>query len=144
MGKKCPSRVMVNVVVIIRWSLDPLIGTYFVPFAAIVLLETGIYFDGVWSKLGANDWGMLFYSIFLTMLCKYAFSNSLRRASGIGTLPGVVNLLTNFIFLNKLYAPLDSSKSIWFRFISGYRLMATTVTDTAMVLLTKPPRGRTP
>ena len=47
MGKKRPSRVMVNVVVIIRLSVDPLIGTFFDPFAAIVLLETGMYFDDV-------------------------------------------------------------------------------------------------
>ena len=29
----------------------PLIGTFFHPFAGIVLLQTGMYFDGVCSKL---------------------------------------------------------------------------------------------
>ena len=84
----------------------------FDPFAAIVLLEAGMYFDGVWSKLRTNDRGMSLSSIFLTMLCKYAFSSSLRRASGIGILSAVVNLLANFILLNKLCAQLDSSKLI--------------------------------
>ena len=50
-----PSRVMVIVAVIIRLSVDPLTGTFFYPFAAIVLLDTGMYFDGIWSKLRAND-----------------------------------------------------------------------------------------
>ena len=96
MGKKCPSRVIENVTVIIRLSVDHSIGTFFYPFATIVLLETGMYFDGVWSKLRTKD-----RRIFLTMLCKYAFSSSLRRASGIETLPVVVNLLRNSILLNK-------------------------------------------
>ena len=64
MGKKCPSRVMVNVSVTIRLSVDPLIGTCFVLFAAIVLLETGMYFDDAWSKLRTNDRVMSFSSIF--------------------------------------------------------------------------------
>ena len=83
---------MVNVAVITCLSVDPLIGTFFDPFAAIVLLETGRYFDGVWSKLRTND--RVTSSTFLKRLCKYAFSSSLRRASGIGTLPVVVNLYT--------------------------------------------------
>ena len=120
-------------------SLDRYI---FWPFAVIVLLETGMYFDGVWSKLRTNDRGISFSSIFLTMLCKYAFSSSLQRASGIETLPVVVKLLTNFILLNKPCALLDSSKSIWFRFISGYRLIKALATDMAMVLLTTPPRAQ--
>ena len=69
--------------VIIRLLVDPLSGTFFDPFAVIVLLEPGMYFDGVWSNLKINDRGMSFPSIFQTMLCKYAFSSSLRRASGI-------------------------------------------------------------
>ena len=51
---------MVNVAVIIHLLVHPLIGTFFDPFAVIVLLETGMYFDGVWSKLRANDRGMSF------------------------------------------------------------------------------------
>ena len=94
MGKKSLSRVMVNVAVITCLSVDPLIGTFFDPFAAIVLLETGRYFDGVWSKLRTNDRVTSFSSTFLKRLCKYAFSSYLRRASGIGTLPVVVNLYT--------------------------------------------------
>ena len=68
---------MINVAVIIRLSVDPLIDTFFYPFAVIVLLETGTYFDDVWSKLKTNDRGMSFLSVFLTMLCKYAFPSSL-------------------------------------------------------------------
>ena len=98
--------------VIIRLSVDPLIGTFFHPFAGIVLLETGIYFHGVCSKLRTNDRAISFSSIFLTMLCKSAFSSSLQRALGIGTLPVRANFFTNFILLNKLCAQLDSSKSI--------------------------------
>ena len=51
---------MVNAAVIIRLSVDPLIGTFCYPFTAIVLLETRMYFEGVWSKLRANDRGGLF------------------------------------------------------------------------------------
>ena len=65
MGKKWPSRVIENVTVIVRLSVDPSIGTFFYLFATIVLLETGMYFDGVWSKLRTKD-----RIIFLTMLCK--------------------------------------------------------------------------
>ena len=143
MAKKCSSRVMVHVAVIIRLSVNPLVGTFFDPFAAIVLLETGMYFDGVWSKLRTNDRGMSFSSIFLTMLRKYPFSSSFRRASRTETLPAVVNLLTNFILLNKLCAQLDSSKSIWFRFLSGYHLIKALATDMAILLLTTPPGART-
>ena len=100
---------MVNVAVIISLLVNPLIGTVFDPLAA--MLETGMYFHGVWSKLRTNDRGMSFSSIFLTMLCKYAFSSSLHRAPGIGTLPVVVNLIANFILPNKVCAQLDSSKS---------------------------------
>ena len=53
-------RVMVNAAVIIRLSVDPLIGTFCYPFTAIVLLETRMYFEGVWSKLRTNDRGGLF------------------------------------------------------------------------------------
>ena len=55
---------MVNVAVIIRLLVDPLSGTFFDPFAVIVLLEPGMYFDGVWSNLKINDRGMSFPSIF--------------------------------------------------------------------------------
>ena len=57
-------REMVNVAVIIRLLVDPLSGTFFDPFAVIVLLEPGMYFDGVWSTLKINDRGMSFPSIF--------------------------------------------------------------------------------
>ena len=112
MDKKCPSRLIVNVAVIISLLVNLLIGTVFDPLAASALLETGMYFHGAWSKLRTNDSGMSFSSIFLTMLCKYAFSSSLHRAPEIGTLPVVVNLVTNFILPNKVCAKLDSPKSI--------------------------------
>ena len=64
MGKKCLSRVMVNVAVIIRLLVDPLIDTHFDPFAAMFLLESGMYFDGVWFKLRTNDSRISFSSIF--------------------------------------------------------------------------------
>ena len=51
---------MVNAAVIIRLSGDSLIGTFCYPFAAIILLETREYFDGLWSKLRTNDRGGLF------------------------------------------------------------------------------------
>ena len=143
MERKCPSRLMVNVAVIISLLVNPLIGTVFDPLAASALLETGMYFHGVWSKLGNNDSGMSFSSIFLTILCKYTFSSSLHRAPRIVTLPVVVNLIPNFILPNKICAQLDSPKPIWFRLISRYRLINALATDMAMVLLTIAPRAWT-
>ena len=55
---------MVKVAVIIRLSVDPLVGTFFNPFVAIVLLEVEMYFDGVRSKLRTNDRGMSFPQFF--------------------------------------------------------------------------------
>ena len=65
-----------KVAVIILFSVDPLIGTVFEPFGAMVLLNTGMYFDGVWSRLRTRDGGMSLSSIFLTMPCRYDFSSS--------------------------------------------------------------------
>ena len=49
---------------IIRLLVDPLISAFFDPLATIALLETGMYFDSVWSKLRTNDRGMSFPQFF--------------------------------------------------------------------------------
>ena len=56
-----------KVAVIIPFSVDNLIGTVFEPFVAMVLFNTGMYFEGVWSTLTKRDGGMSLSSIFLTM-----------------------------------------------------------------------------
>ena len=53
-----------KVAVIILFSGDPLIGTIFEPFGAMVLFNTGMHFEGVWSRLRTRDGGMSLSSIF--------------------------------------------------------------------------------
>ena len=59
-----------KVAVIILFSVDPLIGAVFEPFGTVVLFNTGMYFEGVWSRLRTRDGGMSLYSIFLTVPCR--------------------------------------------------------------------------
>ena len=122
--------------------MKPFVSKVFYPFGAI-LVKTGRYLEDVWSKLNTSDRGVLFSSIFLIITCRCDFSSSLRRDSEIGTLPVVLNLLTNFILLNKFCVQLDWFKSTWLRFISGWILIRALVTVTAMVLQITPPRPRT-
>ena len=53
-----------KVAVILLFSVDPLIGTVFEPFGAMVLFNTGMYFEGVWSRFRTRDGGMSLSSFF--------------------------------------------------------------------------------
>ena len=68
-----------QVAVTILFSAEPLIGMVFETFSAMVLFNTGMYFEGVWSRLKTRDDGMSLPSIFLTMPCRYGFSSSFLR-----------------------------------------------------------------
>ena len=132
-----------KVAVIILFLVDPLVGTVFEPFGTMVLFNTGMYFQGVWSTLRTRDGGMSLSSIFLTMPCRYDFWSSFLRESGMGTFPVVPSLLTKPIPLNKLCAQHDCLRSMQSTFSSGYRLIRTMATDSAMLRLTAPWRPRT-
>ena len=51
MGKNWPSKLIVNVPVIICLSKSPLIDTALQDFCASVVFPHGTYFKNVWSKL---------------------------------------------------------------------------------------------
>ena len=53
---------MVNVIALL--SSDPFICTYFEFLLARVVVDTGTYLEGVWSKFRVRDSGMLCFSTF--------------------------------------------------------------------------------
>ena len=104
MGKYWPSKLIVNVPVIIRLSETPLIGTALDDYCANAVFPDGTYFNGVWSWLRTIYFGMLWVSIKFKILLRYKSSASLLTPSGISTFPVVANLLANPLQWKRLCA----------------------------------------
>ena len=62
-----------KVAVIIVFSVDPLNDTVLEPYGAMVLFNTGMYFEGVWLRLRTRDSGMSLSSSFFDDVMQIGF-----------------------------------------------------------------------
>ena len=143
MARNCPSKVIVNVAVIILLSFEPAIGTLPVPFLDYVREEPGTNLVGVWSRFNINESGTLYFSTLWAISWKNDSSISSLTLFGISTFPVVAALLLKPILLNRLCVQNESCMLIQPRSISGWRSIRPSATAIATAFVTTPPSART-
>ena len=117
---------VVKVPVILHLSDDPAIETDLEFCFAIVWFIAGMYFKGVWSKFMINEWGILYFSMWI-----YNNSASFLAPSGISTLPVVRIRFLKPILRNKLCAQCEGSRLIWLKSYWGFGAIKVFVADMA-------------
>ena len=95
MGKNWPSKLIVHVPVIIRFSETPFNWHCTRGFLCKLCISTWNVLQGVLSRLRTIDFGMLWISIKFIISLIHKSSASLLTPSGFPTFPVVANLLTN-------------------------------------------------
>ena len=103
-----------KVAIIILFSVNPLIGTVFEPFGAMVLFNTGMYFEGVCTLVKIENerwWDVIIFDFFDDAMQIGFFELFFERVRN-GNLSAVPSLLTKPILLNKLCAQHDCLRSM--------------------------------